>query len=356
MDAQKEVRAHFRRQADACRRLDSPFTARVCDLAAEKLSEDTRTGERMLTWPDTVSDDNVALRFCGALHALVLSGGDPALGKIYPPEGSPDVTDIDLWEAIEHSIHAYDSFIHNWLESPPQTNEVARAAMILPALMYVADIFNLPLSLFEIGASAGLTMQLATFYYDYAGHTVGNPDSPVRLSPEVRTPPPISAEMPNVIARRGCDINPLNPLDEQRAIRLQSYVWPDQKDRLKRIEGAISLFAASPPRIDKANAAGWVDSQLRELAGGTANVFYHTIVWQYFTDQTSRRLIDAFSQAGRNCTSSSPLALLGMDAHTPEHARLHLTTWSGVEEVDGREITLAHADYHGRWIEWIEPG
>ena len=46
----KAVRAHFHSQADACDRLGSAFTARLCRLLGERLEFSTKTGSKVLGW------------------------------------------------------------------------------------------------------------------------------------------------------------------------------------------------------------------------------------------------------------------------------------------------------------------
>ena len=45
------IRQSFLRQAKACADLGSPFTARICTLAAERLTDETRVGTMILGWP-----------------------------------------------------------------------------------------------------------------------------------------------------------------------------------------------------------------------------------------------------------------------------------------------------------------
>ena len=58
-----------------------------------------------------------------------------------------------------------------------QTNEPARCATLLPALAQLPP----PLALIEVGASAGLTLLVDRYSYDYAGHRIAgrDPQAPV---------------------------------------------------------------------------------------------------------------------------------------------------------------------------------
>lgn len=348
------IRDYFRLQAAACRRLGSPFTGRLCDLMADRLSHATRAGARVLAWAGDPVADAVALRLAGALHALVLTGKDVGLASIYPPDGEAPPDDHSMWLVIEEALHTHDGFVHDWLNLAPQTNEVARAAMILPALAQLAARFNLPLALYEVGASAGLTLQLMQFHYDFAGTQVGDVGSPVHLCPHVRTSLPLIKALPAVVSRQGCDLNPLDTTCEADAMRLRSYVWADQRTRHDRVNGAMKLYAADSPTIERKDAAVWVAEELGARPAGAISVFYHTVVWQYLSHDVRSMIEQSFADAGSAATPDAPLAFLGMEGYgNPDHALLELTTWSGDATADGRKIELAHVDYHGRWLDWV---
>src|SRR5919106_3163212 len=93
------VRSHFRKQAAACARLGSPFTARVLELAAEQLGGAGQVGRTVLDWPGDPTADALALRLAGGLHALVLSGAAPESAAVYP-RGARAGDPAALWPAI----------------------------------------------------------------------------------------------------------------------------------------------------------------------------------------------------------------------------------------------------------------
>ena len=74
-----------------------------------------------------------------------------------------------------------------------QTNEPARCAALLPALAQLPP----PLALIEVGASAGLTLLVDRYSYDYAGHRLAgrDPQAPT-LRCEPRGPVPLPAGFP----------------------------------------------------------------------------------------------------------------------------------------------------------------
>ena len=347
MLSEMTVRSHFRKQAAACARLGSPFTARLLELAAEQLGGAGQVGRTVLDWPGDPTADALALRLAGGLHALVLSGAAPELAAVYPRGARAD-DPAALWPAITRALEGQADYLEHFLERPPQTNEVARSGVLLGGFLTVAAETGLPLRLLEIGASAGLNLVFDAYAYDLAEAGWGPEDAPLRLSPAWRGAlPPLGPV--EIRARSGCDRTPIDPRDLDDRLRLRAYVWADQPARRHRLEAALDIVAGTDLRIEQADAADWVEKHLAEPARGVATVLFHSIVWQYLARETRDRVAAAIARGGRRAASGSPLAWLRMEP-APErgHAELRLTLWPGADE-----RLLAHADYHGRWVRWL---
>ena len=268
---------HFEGQAQACDRLGSPFTARLCRLLAKTLDRTTQTGRRILDWPGDLRSDALALRVCGGLHRLALSGLDPALTAAYPPNS---MVDDKLAETLQLVLKRHDAALLVTLDSPPQTNEIARSAMLLPGFLAIAHASGHPLALAEIGSSAGLNLLFDRFFYRYGEQGWGDPASPVKLAPEVRvSSPPLGGRI-IIVSREGCDIAPVDVATPEGRQRLRSYVWPDQPARLERLDGAIALAAHTPFSLERADAAAFVREKLSARQPGAAFVLFHSIMWQ----------------------------------------------------------------------------
>ena len=341
------VRAHFEAQAKACDRLGSAFTARLCRALAKVLDRATGTGRRVLDWPGDPRDDALALRLCGGLHALVLSGADKQLAGIYPPARLDDAA---LLATLADAIARNDATLFSTLANAPQTNEIARSGMLLPGFLTIARETGLPLALHEIGSSAALNLLFDRFHYRYGQAEWGAADSPVRLAPELRGKlPPLDGDLA-VSARHGCDIAPVDIGRPADRLRLRSYIWADQALRLERLDAAIGLAASVPFTLEQADAADFVRARLASRRPGTAFVLFHSIMWQYMPLATRAEISTALEAAGQDATAAAPVAWLRMEplATSDPHATLSLTLWPG-----GETRHLARCDYHGRWIEWL---
>ncbi len=335
----------FKQQAPSCATLGSDFTARLCLLLADNLGTDCPVGARMHQWSTDLSyrADAVPLRLTGALHSLVLTGTDTGLMAVYPPNHI-GTSDAALWSAIDSALRTHEAFIIEWLKSPPQTNEVRRCNALIPAFHMLADETGLPLVTSEIGASGGLNLNWDKFAMEIDGQVWGNPDSPVWLKPDWSGPLPPNAEI-DVINREGCDLNPLDPTNPGDRLRLRSYIWADQTDRLERTDHAISL---ATNRVRKEDALNFLRRRLAERHEGALHVVYHSIMWQYLPGEAKEEGTQIIHAAGDKATLTAPLAWLRYEGDmNGEGAGITVTTWPS-----GKNQELGRADFHGRWVRW----
>jgi len=306
------IHAAFRHQASACLALGSPFTAHLYQLFAERLVPGGIVANRLLNWTGDPrpSADSLPLRIAGCLHALVLEGRDALLSTAYPPGAANDDT---LWSMVGHACDIHADFILKRLNSPPQTNEVRRSGALLPGFLTIASLFGKPLVLSEIGASAGLNLQWDRYCYRLGDMTWGDPASPVRIEPEWRgNPAPDCAVI--VAQRAACDLNPLDPGNMDDRLRMLSYIWADQDDRLARTRAALALASDNQLTVEKADAVDWLKRRLAERFDDATHVIYHSIAWQYLPKDLQDQGEELIADAGRLATGIAPLARLSLEA------------------------------------------
>ena len=341
----ERVRAAFAEQAPGMEALGSPFMARLMRLMAERLAPGDAVSDHVLNWPGDPRGqaDNVSMRLAGGLHALVISRQDATLAAAYPPNQASDDT---LWQALESAFRHHAGHLLDWLSGPPQTNEVRRAAAVIPAMHLVAAWSGLPLALWEIGCSGGLALRADRFHLDAGGARYGPPDSPLRLAPEWTGPAPVPAKLA-IVGRHGVDLAPLDPSDPTERLRLRAYLWPDQPERLALTDAAIAIAQAHPARIEQADAVGWLAATLSSRPRGAATFLFHTVAWQYLPPDARARGEALIAEAGENATNDAPLARFGMEGDGAPLARLTLRRWPG-----DRRLELGRADFHGRSVHW----
>lgn len=293
----------------------------------------------------------IALKLMGAVHRLVLEGKLPDLAPFYPSAGGRD----DLrgaWEPFRAALTGRRAEIVALLDRTVQTNEVGRSAALVGGFLEVARRTGLPLSILEIGASAGLNLRWDHYRYESeAEGTAWGPDgSPVVLGSF--EPAPDLSVAAEVVRRAGCDPDPVDPASEEGRLTLASYVWPDQTARWQRLEGALEVAKAVPATVEREVAGAWLPGRL-DPQPGVATVVFHSIVLQYMADDEQAAVLELIAEAGERASSGAPFAWLRMEPpadHEKDRllAEVHLTLWPG-----GADRLVARAGYHGSPIRWL---
>jgi hypothetical protein len=159
-----------------------------------------------------------------------------------------------------------------------QTNEPARCGTLLPALARLPQ----PLALLEVGASAGLTLLVDKYSYDYDGHVVTGTDSraPV-LRCQPRGPVPLPERVPEVAWRAGLDLNPLDVTDDDDVRWLECLVWPGEGDRAARLAAAIETARRQPPAVHRGDLLSDVPAVISQAPRDATLVIFHSAVLNY---------------------------------------------------------------------------
>jgi hypothetical protein len=222
---QSNVDAHVRRafvdQAGYCDRFGSPFTALLCRVLGDGLDGSNEIERYILQWPSDASafGDSVPLRVAGALHYLMRTGQAPQLAQLYPPHTRAEPQ--TLLAAARAVLLDNQSFVRDFLEFPPQTNEVGRSAALIAGWLEIAARTRQPLSLFELGSSAGLNLIADRYAYrfggvqwtpvDESGVSHGHLSGPTLTCEWTGRSPAVHAPL-HVRSRRGCDRHPLTTI------------------------------------------------------------------------------------------------------------------------------------------------
>jgi PTH1 family peptidyl-tRNA hydrolase len=137
----------------------------------------------------------------------VLDKSAPDLAAAYPPNS---VSDEVLWKAVAAALRMHEERLLTWLDRAPQTNEVRRAAAVIAGIWWaLGQIADRPVTLSELGASAGLNLGLDRFSVARDGKVRGPNDAVVALTPEWRGGLPPDPRAIDVLDRAGSDISPL---------------------------------------------------------------------------------------------------------------------------------------------------
>lgn len=340
----------LRWQAAFCHRMGSPLYGTLLDRSAE----DVEAGGPAWTLLEPYQSDDpteaLALRFMAAVHRIVLERRDPELAVFYPTAGGTGSPE-NAWKAFRTALERHASELRQLIDQPCQTNEVGRAAALLPGFLAVARETRLPLRTLEVGASAGLLSRWDHYRYEGGGLSWGNPGSAVRILNAFAGPLPLDGES-EVIERRGCDPTPLDPGQEEDRLRLLSSIWADRPDRMRNLRGAFDVAGIVAVIVDRAHAGPWLERQLADPVAGMTTVVFHSVVLQYLSDAERNQALKTIVEAGERATTEAPFAWLRFEPQDWQRTRSHevwLTVWP-----EGRDRKLAEAAAHGPPVAWVE--
>ena len=138
--------------------------ARLLRLVAQHWPIEGALAQRLEAWPGNIGPKGASLplRLASALHALVLNGQSAQLRSAYPPQHT---NDDQLIKAVQTTLPRHGRFIENWLTYPPQTNEVARSAGLIPAAMWLQHQYKLPIFLSELGFGSSPYIYIYIYIY-----------------------------------------------------------------------------------------------------------------------------------------------------------------------------------------------
>ena len=285
----------LRWQARGCEVLGSPFYARLLESAATDLEAGGPVWDVLSGFEVEDGGSAIALRLLAPVHRRVLAGEVPGLDRHYPStDGDGDAA--AAWPRFREFLVGNVAWMRGELEHPCQTNEVGRSAALLGGFLEIAHRSRKPLRILELGSSAGLNLRWDRYYYQSADGAWGDDSSPVRFTDSFEVPPPLN-RWADVVERKGCDANPIDPTSEEGALMLRSFVWADHLARLSQLDGAIEVAVQIPVEVERIGAADFLERELATPRDDVATVVYHSVFIQYVTEPERARIAEAIADA-----------------------------------------------------------
>jgi hypothetical protein len=349
--------ALFRLQARFCAEHGSPLYAAMLERVADDAESGGPAADVLAGHEDDPGPSALALRLMGAVHRLVLERRAPALAVSYPSVGGTAGA-ATAWPAFRDVLAEHRDEIRSLLDRPPQTNEVGRAAALAGALAHVQVWRRAPIRLVELGASGGLNLRVDRFRVQAAGGGgIGPVDSPLVLQDAWQGRLPPTGESIEVVARLGCDPDPVDPTTTDGRLVLTSYVWADQVERLERLRAAFEVAQHTPAEVVAERAEIFV-RRLR-LVPGTTTVVWHSVMRQYLTTGERAAVDDALDRLGATADDEIGLARVSLEPTRRRPGEEHeflvrLRTWPArsADHGDSLDRVLGSAPPHGLPVTW----
>jgi hypothetical protein len=231
-----------------------------------------------------------------ALHELALAGRAPALAAAYAAADG----DAAAGAAIDTLLRMTHSVVAIAVRRQTRTNETGRCAVLYPAIAEAARRVGAnAVGLIDVGRSAGLNLNVDRVGITYSnGQSLGHPSSPVQLSCSIVGGRPIPTRaMPEVVARIGVDPDPVDVTDADDARWLRACLWPDQPDRVARLEAEMALAATAPPLLLKGDAVEVMPDAFARVPADALLVVMTTWALSHFPLESRLRFLHRLDDA-----------------------------------------------------------
>jgi hypothetical protein len=271
-------------------------------------------GEPLL--PDEV-DWRYPLQLFSGLHYLVLSGRAS-------------------WDNVQDALRDEADFLREWVATERvQTNEPRRCWWLVPCFLEVArrtgiDAFDC----LELGCSAGLNLLWDRYGYEYAGGVLEG--SPVFRGDERGRSVPLGP-LPRVRSRVGVDLAPPDLHTDEGVLLLKAFVWAGQEQRLADLDAAVEVWRRDPPEIVVGDLVDELPGLLEHRAADAVLLVWETAAFGYLGEDRREK--------ARALLAAAECAFV----HTGQ-PRDGSHDYYGLY-IDDDEV--AHAEFHGAWIEWL---
>jgi hypothetical protein len=313
-----------------------------------------------------------------AVHDLLLSGAEHPLAGFYDTVRAVRGTNVpapsgtDPGAAFTDFCRTHRSELEELVTTRrTQTNEVGRCTALLPGLCHVASLYgwDVPLSLLDLGTSAGLNLLFDDYAYTYraatgdATLTAGMPASGVQLTCEARDDVTSLPELrqPAMAERVGLDLSPLDPRSDDDARWLLACQWPDNPQRFGRLRAALDNVraASNPPLLLEGDMVQDLDEVADSIPGDNPLVVFHSWVAAYLDEPQQRSLAEqvrtlARYRAVHHLYCETPFETPGLPTppspvrrEGPDLATTLVHVAPGADPV-----RLADTHPHGYWLRW----
>jgi hypothetical protein len=288
-----------------------------------------------------------------AVHALLLAGVDHGLREYYPSlvgeaARQPDGVGPVFLDFCRTHRAALEELIATRLV---QSNVVRRAIGLRFALWAVGRRWAGPVHLVEVGASAGLLMNVDRYRFDIGGRRFGPPGASVTLDARWRGAGqlPDLDDVPRIVGKTGIDLNPIDLADTKARNWLRALIWPEQRSAAALLEAAVDEALAQPVTIIAGDAVEVCPVLAGELPAGEARVVFHAATRMHVPAERRRRFDEAIDSLG----AGGPLFHVWLEPSGAPHHGYPVSELAAIAmhgPGDDAATALVRVDGHLHWL------
>jgi hypothetical protein len=290
----------------------------------------------------------------GAAHDLLMSGVSHALRDYYPSlTGNRARDPADAGPVFREFCGQYADELEQVIRTRlVQSNVVRRAAGLRYALWAIGKRCKQPVHLIEVGASAGLLLNVDRYRYLIGDQAFGRPGAPVTIDSRWRSTEPVPDldDVPGIASRTGIDLNPVDITDARERRWLMALVWPEERGESALLEAAIGEAVQYPLTIIAGDAIDLCRGIGRDLPAGEPRVVFHAATRMHVPGDQHAAFDTAIDAIGE----SGPLYHVWLEPPSAPH-HPYQGDHRGVIAMHGpgddEPSSLVRADGHLHWLE-----
>jgi hypothetical protein len=317
-----------------------------------------------------------ALLLLMSAHYLILRSGASPVAAYFPSAGA-SVGDVQRAypDFRAFCLDHRDELIELLATRTVNTNLVDRTACIWPALRHVASRARAPMTLIEIGCSAGLNLLFDSYSYSYPDTMIDQAkraaSAPLLLTCIVLSGRLGCGDEPEISRRIGIDLVGMNTADPADRLWLEAVLCPEWIAERERLRAAMRI-AAHERQVQKivGDALQLLPDVLAQINEPVCVLNSHCLSqWPAEKQHELERVLVSHGARGKpvHRLSFEPIAT---EAPHDTRARLLKMARRGVNVLDksipstldykcyesGRieHVKLGQADGFGKWIDWNE--
>ena len=290
--------------------------------------------------------------FFAAIHYLLLKNQDEELAGYYPSIQKKHVEEIPFGIFKRFCIEHQDEVKKIISTRIVQTNVISRCAYLMPVFSKIIAEENKPVTIIDIGTSAGLTLNFDQYEYWYNEQKVfGN--SKVKVKSKI-----IDSAIPQIykilqpISKIGIDQNIIDPTDKDEILWLKALVWTDQLERFTAIDEALKLDELKKIKFIKTNSVLDFEKEILKTDSNQTLIIYSTHVLYQFPENLKVEFYNMLDRIGQT-RDFYFLSVEGikhlLEKYHSENSVVELTSYKNKKKT---ETFIAETNGHGNWIKW----